>query len=141
MEKNNLQFAREEIGMTQVELGYIFGVSGKTVSGWENFNDSIPIIKLVKFSDLYGFSLDFLTGLDRENKKYPKIGKLDKKKIGNRLKKLRKQLGLTQSKIAEECMISQTTYSNYENGLYLINTITLYTICKNHKISIDEILR
>lgn len=37
-------------------------------------------------------------------------------------------------------MISQTTYSNYEKRYYLITTITLYTICINHKLSMDEVL-
>ena len=30
---NNLKFCREEMGMTQEELGYIFDVSRKSISG------------------------------------------------------------------------------------------------------------
>lgn len=56
------------------------------------------------------------------------------------MKKLRKDLGLTQQQVADECSISQTAYSNYELGINLISTMTLYTICKNHKISMDSIL-
>ena len=43
-------------------------------------------------------------------------------------------------KIAKECMISQTTYSNYELGIRLITTLSLYTLCKNHKLSMDEVI-
>ena len=43
--------------------------------------------------------------------------------------------------VADECMISQSTYSGYESGNYLITALVLYTICKNHKLSMDEILK
>ena len=140
MINNNLKFCRESLEMTQKELGYVFGVAESTVSGWENNNDIMPLSKLVKFCDLYGFSLDYVTGLTRSNYSYSKINKLDRNKIGNNLKKIRTDLNLTQSKIAKECMISQTTYSNYELGIRLITTLTLYTLCKNHKLSMDEVI-
>lgn len=126
--------------MTQQELGYVFGVSSSTVAGWENAHDNMPLPKLVKFSNLYKYSLDYVTGLSRINN-YVKLDKLDKKKIGDNLKSIRSKLGLTQQQIADECMISQTTYSNYENGLYLITSLALYTICLNHKLSMDKILK
>lgn len=138
---NNLKWCREELEMTQKELGYVFGVHESTVSGWETGKDIIPLKKLIKFCNLYNYSLDFVVGLSRQNDKHINIDKVDKKVIGNNLKKLRAKLNLTQQKIANECMISQTTYSNYELGLYLINTLSLYTICKKHKLSMYEIIK
>ena len=138
---NNLKYCREELEMTQEELGYVFGVSRKTISGWETSSNIIPLKKLIKFCNLYNYSLDFVVGLSRQNDKHINIDKVDKKVIGNNLKKLRAKLNLTQQKIANECMISQTTYSNYELGLYLINTLSLYTICKRHKLSMYEIIK
>lgn len=136
---NNLKYCREELEMTQTELGYVFGVHKSTVSGWETGKDVIPLKKLIKFCNMYNYSVDFAIGLSRKNIKYQSI-KIDAVKIGNNLKRIRKTLKLTQGQIAEECSIYQTTYSNYERGLYLISTISLYTICKNHKISADYIL-
>lgn len=140
MNNNNLKFCREELEMTQQELGLVFGVTGSTVAGWENAHDNIPLPKLVKFSNLYHYSLDYVTGLSRENNYFP-IDKLDKKKIGNKLRLLRKNLGLTQQQIANECMISQTTYSNYETGQYLVTSFSLYTICYKHNLSFYDILK
>ena len=138
---NNLKFCRETLEMTQKELGYVFGVSDKTISGWENCYDIIPLSKLVKFCNLYHYSVDYVVGLARNNKNYKnKKIVLDKKDIGKKLKNLRKNLKLTQQQIADECSISQTTYSNYELGITLISSITLYTICKKYKISMDSIL-
>lgn len=139
MLENNLKYCREELEMTQEELGYIFGVKGSTVAGWENNHDSMPLPKLIRFSNMYKYSLDFIIGLNRKNN-YKEV-KLDKTNIGNNLKQLRTMLNLSQQQLANECMISQTTYSNYETGLYLINTLTLYTICKNHNLSFYDIIK
>ena len=110
---NNLKFAREELEMTQEELGYIFGVKKATISNWENGYDIIPLIKLIKFCNLYNYSLDFIVGFTRENKLFPKIDKADKDKIGRKLKDLRNKLGLTQQQIADECSIYRATYCHY----------------------------
>ena len=139
MMQNNIKYCREELEMTQQELGYVFGVSGSTVAGWENNHDAMSLTKLVRFSNMYKYSLDYIVGLSRTNN-YKKV-KLDKKKIASNLKDIRTKLNLTQQQIADECMISQTAYSNYETGLYLINTLTLYTICLKHKLSFYDIVK
>lgn len=138
---NNLKYAREDLEMTQEELGYVFGVKKATISNWENDYDIIPLNKLIKFCNLYNYSLDFIVGFTRENKIYPKLDKVDKVKIGKKLKDLRNNLGLTQQQVADECSISRATYCHYELGMNLVSTLTLYTICKNHKISMDSFLR
>ena len=138
---NNLKYARGDFEMTQEELGYVFGVKKATISNWENGYDIIPLNKLVKFCNLYNYSFDFIVGFTRENKIYPKLNKIDKIKIGKNLKDLRNRLNLTQQQIADECSISRATFCHYELGMNLISTLTLYTICKNHKISMDSFLR
>ena len=100
----------------------------------------MPLTKLVKFSNLYKYSIDYVLGLSNENN-FQKIDKIDKKNIGKNLKILRTNLKMTQQQLSDECMISQTTYSNYETGQYLITTLTLYTICYKHNISIYQILK
>lgn len=140
MVDNRIKEIREELEMTQQEIGYVFGVSSSTFAGWENGHDIIPLQKLVKLANMYKYSLEYIARLNRVNN-YQPINKLNKTKIGKNLHTIRKSLNLTQRDIANECAISQTTYSNYEKGYYLISTMTLYTICKNHKISMDEILR
>ena len=137
---NNLKNCREELEITQEELGKVLGVSRKTVTGWENNYDTMPLRKMVQFSNLYKYSLDYITGLSSKNE-YQKNDKLDKKKIGNNLKKIRVNLKMSQKQIADECMISQTTYSNYETGPSLITTLALYTFCYKHNISFYQILK
>lgn len=140
MLNNNLKKCREELEMTQTELGYIFGVQKATISNWENGYDIIPLNKLIKFCNMYNFSLDYVCGLTKKNKIYSKTYKIDKIKIGTNLKILRKKLKLSQQEIADECTISRATYCHYELGMNLVSTLTLYTICKKHSISMDLLL-
>ena len=121
-------------------LGIIFGVTRKTISGWENAYDNMPLPKMIRFANDYKYSLDYISGLSRKNK-YTKLNKADPIKIGKKLKQVRTRLQLTQQQIADECMISQTTYSNYEQGLYLITSLSLYTICYNHSLSMDYFIK
>ena len=136
---NNLRYCREELEMTQAELGYIFGVSDSAVRAWETAHDSIPLAKLIKFCNMYNFSLDFVCGLTRNNVKYGDF-ETNKVKIGKKLKELRTKLKLSQQALADECKISQTTYSGYETGHYLISTTNLYYICKTYNISMDWVV-
>ncbi len=136
---NNLKYCREELEMTQEELGYVFGVSKNTVSGWENAHDTMPFNKLIKFCNMYDYSLDFVCGLIRKNIKYGKF-ETDKVKISKKLKELRTKLNLSQQALADNCNFLQATYSTYETGKYLINTITIYTICKTYNVSMDWIV-
>lgn len=140
MNENNLKYCREELEMTQKELGYVFGVSDSTVANWENSYDPMPLPKLVRFCNLYNFSIDFVLGLSKKNVIYNSKISLDKNRLGNKLKSFRKELKLTQQDIAEECSISRTTYTYYELGKNLITTRTLYIFCKKHNLSADKLL-
>ena len=136
---NNIRYCREELEMTQTELGYIFGVSDSAVRSWETAHDPIPLPKLIKFCNMYDYSLDFVCGLIRNNIKYGKFT-TDKIKISKKLKELRNKLGISQQKLSDDCKISQTTYSGYETGNYLINTMNLYYICKTYNVPMDWIV-
>ena len=134
---NNLKYCREELEMTQEELGYVFGVSRKTLSGWETSSNIIPFSKLIKFCNLYDYSLDFVMGLTRNNNRNNAKIKTNKNLIGLRLKDLRNSLNLSQDKFSNKCGISQTTYSHYETGFNLITTTNAYSICKTYNVSMD----
>lgn len=140
MFNNNLKWCRENLDLTQKELGFIFGISGKTISGWETASDPIPFNKLIKFCNLSGYSLDFVLGLSKKKKKYNIPIETDKEKIGRKLKELRKELNLSQMKFAKKCGLSQTTYSHYETGLNLISTTAAYAISKKYHISLDDLV-
>lgn len=137
---NNIKLCREELRMTQDQFGNIFGVTKKTVSGWETGSDSIPLDKLIYLSNNYHYSIDYLLGISKNDKKtYEKIC-TTKEDVGDKLKYLRTSLGFSKTELANDCNIDRTTYGKYENSLFLINTITLYILCIKYNISADWIL-
>lgn len=137
MIENNLRCAREELEMTQEELGIILGASKQTISNWETGYTPIPLNKLIRFANLYNYSLDYIVGFTRKNKKYNKEIKVDNKLIGKNLKLIREKFNLTQQKISDKCNIYQTTYNHYETGYSLIKIIPAYSICKTYDVSMD----
>ena len=137
---NNLRNCREEMEMTQKELGNIIGVSKSTISNWETGYDPITLLKLVKFCNLYNYSLDYVCGLIRKNIENGKYIKLDQKEIGKRLKNLRKYLKMSQAIFSKKCGILRTTYNHYETGYSLITCMYAYAICKTYKVSMDWLI-
>ena len=140
MLNNNLKYCREELEMTQTELGIILGSSKQIISNWETEYTSMPLNKLVRFCNLYNYSLDFVVGFVRKNTNYNKSIKLDKDKIGRRLKEIRVKLHLTQQELSDKCNIFQSTYNHYEKGYSLIKIMPAYSICKTYNISMDYLL-
>ncbi len=138
--ENNIKFCRKEKGLTQEQLGNKLGVDRSTVTGWENGYDSIPLKRLIEFCNLYNYSVDFVLGISNDKKFYYNKINTNKEKIAQKLKIIRTNLKFTKKELAEDCNIDRTTYGLYENGRYIINTITLYIICVKYKVSADWIL-
>ena len=59
--------------------------------------------------------------------------------IGNRLLKIRKNLGLTQAEVAELAGISDRTYADIERGSVNMRVETLLQICEALRITPDEL--
>lgn len=54
--------------------------------------------------------------------------KLDYKKIGKRLKKRRKEMAMTQERLAEHCDVSSTYISHIETGIAKVSLEVLYRV-------------
>lgn len=60
---HNLRLARK---MSQVELAKLLGVTKQSVSNWENDNIQPSIEMLIKLSEAFSVSTDYLLGLDKK---------------------------------------------------------------------------
>ena len=76
-----------------------------------------------------------------EIKRYKdEINKIDTKISGERLKSLRKEFNLTQSKLAKQLNIAHSIISEYEHGNFPISSATLYSLSEKFNISCDYLL-
>ena len=59
---------------------------------------------------------------------------------GERLRKARKQKGLTQTELAEKLGITQKSYQRMETGNHDLKMSTIYQLCKTLEISSDWLI-
>ena len=88
---------------------------------------------------MFNYSIDYVMGIIKRNIKYGTFY-IDKLVISSRLKCVRRSLKLSQIELSNKCKITQTTYSGYERGKYLINTTNLYSLYKTFDISMDYLM-
>ena len=70
---------REQYGMSQVALAEKIGKSKQSISNWENNNILPSIDMLIKLSEVFNVSCDYLLGLD--NRKFLEISGLDESEL------------------------------------------------------------
>lgn len=134
-------FIRESLDMSQRELADKLNVSKSTYARWETGERIIPLEHLVDLCNLAKISLDYVFSISNNRKElYNKII-INKKIIGNNLKKLRLSKNYSQEQMAELLNTSQSVVSEFENGITLIQTAFLYDICNKFNTSADDIVK
>ena len=135
-----LLYLREEKELTQKELGEIFNVDRSIISKWEIDSVTIPLKQLNNYANYFNVSLDYLTGLSNIKESTKTIKELNKQKIGQNIKQVRKEKNLTLRALAKELNTTSSTISAYETGKTLILTAFAYQIAKKYNISLDWLL-
>ena len=139
--KNFFEEIKIEKNITATSIANKLNISKSTLSNYINGDAYIPLEHLNSISNILSIPIDYILGLSsNKNIKFKKIKNLEPKKIGERLKNIRKELKLTQEKIAKTIGINKSSISRYESGENLILTIALYTICHKYHISADYLL-
>ena len=141
MDFSKLAEIRTKKDLTQRELAKILNVSKSTYARWETTEQIIPLVHLNNFCEYFKVSMDYVLKIEETNKynHYDYKKKIDKVKIGNNLKVLRKRNKLTQKDLAKLLNTSQSTISAYENGQTLVLTIFIYSVSKQFNVSLDKL--
>ena len=134
-----LKKIREKNEQTQQELADILKVKRGTYASWECGSDTIPLNKLFLIANYYKTSIDYILGLSKEIERTKFNREINKEYVGKRLKELRQELQLSQTKIASSIGINQSTWWAYENGKTLITTSSLFSLVKKYNYSADWI--
>ncbi len=139
---DRLRELRNGAGITQQTIADILEVKRATYAGWETGKDIMPLRQLNKIANNYKVSLDYVIGLNNDNKKMKsKIGNvIDINLVSENLKKCRKEKQLTQKDVAKTLQTTQSNIHKYETGKCLITTMYAMEFAKQYKCSLDEIL-
>lgn len=141
MKFKKIKNLRIEHNLNQEELAKILEVNRSTYTGWELGTNTIPLRKLFELSNYYKVSIDYISGLNKNNNYIYSSDKINFKIVGKNLKELGKGFGLTQKDIANLLKISVSSYTLYELGKILIPTSYIYKLAKKFECSIDEIIK
>lgn len=137
MNNSRLRELRELEFLRQQDIADILKVSRSTYSTWEIGIKIIPLKHLNTLADYYNTSIDYILGLTKKKTKYQKLKSLDKKIIGNNLKKLRHNKNLSLRDLAQILNTTSSTISAYETGKTLLLTAFAIELAKKYHISID----
>ena len=128
---------RNKNGLSQKEIADYLTINQSTYSKFELNKAAIPIELLNKLSNYYNVSLDYLLKItDNPNIKIDNK-EIDKRQVGENLKKFRKDHKLYQETLAKEIGTSHSLISEYESGKKLVSLTYGYAICKRFNISLD----
>ena len=128
---------RLKYNLTQKEMADYLNINQSTYSKFELNKAAIPIELLNKLSNYYNVSLDYLLKVtDNPNIKIDNK-EIDKRQVGENLKKFRKDHKLYQETLAKEIGTSHSLISEYESGKKLVSLTYGYAICKRFNISLD----
>ena len=126
-------------GLSQQEIANILAINQSTYSKFELNKAVIPIELLNKLSNYYQVSLDYLLKITDNPDIKIENEEIDKKLVGENLKKLRKDKKLYQETLALEIGTSHSLISEYESGKKLVSLTYGYAICKKYGVSLDWI--
>lgn len=65
---NSIEAERARNGMTKEELAAQIGISTKTYYNWLNGVNPIPSTALIRMSDIFGVTIDYLLNRDDQRK-------------------------------------------------------------------------
>ncbi len=122
----------------QREIAERLNVNVNTYPHWESGMYEIPIDIIDKLSKIYDCSVDYLTGLSGVKGSYGR--EYNTEDLFIRLKRVRKENHLSQSKIGDLLEFGQMNYSRYERGLVLIPFSKLYLLAKRFNVSLDYLM-
>ncbi len=128
---------RGDMDLTQKEIAQKLNIKTSMYSKWEREIEIMPLQRVHQFSNLSGYSIDYIAGLTNQNKKNDLKMEISKSKAGERLREFRKINNMTQKDLALFLNTSQSVISAYENGKFLILSAFLYQIARKYKVSMD----
>lgn len=131
---------REEKNLMQKDMAKILNLSPFTYSHYETKDTIISLTQLIKVTDYFNVSLDYILQFSNERKYNNCKNGFYQSTLCTRLRESRKENKLSQVNIAKILNTSQSVIANFEKGTTLIALPFLYTICKKYHISADYLL-
>ena len=140
MNENRLEGLKDERDLKSKDIANHFKVNESTYSEWEHNKIPIPTRRIVGLADFFKVNIDYMLKLTDARVDIKTTTDLDLELIGNRLKEIRKDLGLSLRGLGDKLNCSFSSLGSYERAENLINCDILISLSKLSGYSIDYIL-
>ena len=136
---DKLKDIREENDIKQKDIAKKLNVSQPNYARWESKAKIIPLIKLNELCNYFEINMDYVVGISKNKIKMLNNNVLDRKIIGQNIKKVRLDNNITQKELANMLHTTQSVISAYEAGKTLILTAFALQICLKYNVSLDKL--
>ena len=140
MNENRLEQLKDERNLKSKDVAKYLQVYESTYSEWEHSKIPIPTKRIIELANFYNVNIDYMLNISKNRKVIKDKTKIDLIEIGNRLRNIRKELGLSLRELGDKLNTSFSSLGSYERGEHLIQSETLISLCKLSNYSIDYIL-
>ena len=140
MKENRLEQLKDERNLKSKDVAKYLQVYESTYSEWEHSKIPIPTKRIIELANFYNVNIDYMLNISKNRKVIKDKTKIDLIEIGNRLRNIRKELGLSLRELGDKLNTSFSALGSYERGEHLIQSETLISLCKLSNYSIDYVL-
>ena len=138
--ENRLEDLRTSRDLKKFEIAKIIGVVPSIYCEWENDRLAIPTKRLYKLAEFFEINIDYMLRLDNNKRRIKKNTNLNRVKVANNLRELRKDINISMREEAKMLNTTSSVVSNFENNKTLILGTFLVELCKKTNYSIDWVL-
>lgn len=131
---NRIRELRVGKGITQVKFAQMLSTSQANISGWELEKWEPDKNALKQMSEIFGCSIDYILGNDKDIDFSKKILPMDK------LKQLREERNISQSQLGEIIGAARSTICQYEAGKREPDLETLIKLADYFQVSVDYLI-
>lgn len=132
---NRIKTLRNQSGLTQIEFAKKFGIAQSTLSTWERGRYEPDFDTLLKLSDYFGVSVDYLLGRsDMDTKKEKPT------EVNTVIKSLRTEKHISQRELAAAVNLTQQAVAKWEKGISEPDSDTLLKLADYFGVSVDYLL-
>ena len=124
---------RLEKGMTTKEFGKLFGSTDTNVTSWEQGSYLPNGERLKMIAQLGELTVDELLEKASDTE-------IEHKLVGQRIKQIRRQYGLTLIEFGKALNVNNVTVCRWENGQRMPNVFTILKIAKMGNMTVEEFL-
>ncbi|WP_297232280.1 helix-turn-helix domain-containing protein [uncultured Flavonifractor sp.] len=137
MFQDRLKQLRNQVGLSQADFSSRFHVSSGTIAMWETGKRKPDIDTLIRLSDFFHVSVDYLIGHSDYNSP---SGLCSDCWSGKNMKAIRIQRGETPEQVSKDTGISLKNYLKYEDATLDPPVFALYRLSDHYCCDIDFLL-